>query len=200
MAESFVKRKSPIALLLVDVVNHFEFEDGSKILPHALAIAPNLARLRKRARKAGVPVIYVNDNFGQWRSDARKLLAHCLRPDCAGKPFVEAIRPDEDDYCVLKPMHSAFYQTPLEALLRHLGTHELVLAGIATNSCVLCTAHDAKVREFKITVVSDCCAARSNGEHKRALDHIRDMTDARVITLASLSFARPRNAGGGHAR
>ena len=196
MAESHVKHKSPIALLLIDVVNHFEFEDGPAILRHALPIAPNLARLKKRARSAGVPVIYVNDNFGRWRSDARKVVAHCLRPECAGKPFVEAICPDEDDYCVLKPMHSAFYQTPLEALLRHLGAHELVLAGIATNSCVLCTVHDAKMRDFKVTVVSDCCAARSEKEHKQAIAHIHDMADARVITLASLSFAKPANAGG----
>ena len=98
------------------------------------------------------PVVYVNDNFGQWKSDAGKLLAHCLRTDCAGKPFVEAIQPDEQDYCVLKPMHSAFFQTPLELLLRHLGTSSIILAGIATNSCILCTAHDARMRDFKVTV------------------------------------------------
>src|SRR5947207_1474717 len=87
------------------------------------------------------PVVYVNDNFGQWRSDAGKLLAHCLRTDCAGKPFVEAVQPDEQDYCVLKPMHSAFFQTPLDLLLQQLGASSIILAGIATNSCILCTAH-----------------------------------------------------------
>ncbi len=86
------------------------------------------------------------------------------------------------------------------ALLRHLGAHELVLAGITTNSCVLCTAHDAKMRDLKMTVVSDCCAARSEKEHKQAIAQIRDMVDACVVTLASLSFARSRNAEGGHAR
>src|SRR5207237_8692034 len=98
--------------------------------------------------------------FGQWKSDAGKLLAHCLRTDCAGKPFVETIQPDEQDYCVLKPMHSAFFQTPLDLLLRHLGASSIILAGIATNSRILCTAHDAKMREIKVTEVSDFCAAR----------------------------------------
>src|SRR6187549_488282 len=98
-----VRHKSGLALVLVDVVNHFEFPDGKSILRQALAIAPGLARLKKRARKAGIPAIYVNDNFGQWRSDQSKLLKYCLRPEAAGRPFVEQLRPDDKDYFVLKP-------------------------------------------------------------------------------------------------
>ena len=197
MGHKIVRHRSPVVLLLVDVVNHFEFPDGEAILKNALQIAPRLARLKKRARDSNIPVVYVNDNFGQWRSDAGKLLAHCLRTDCAGKPFVEAIQPDEQDYCVLKPMHSAFFQTPLDLLLRHLGASSIILAGITTNSCILCTAHDANMREFKVTVVSDCCAARSAREHNEAIENIREMADARVVTLSSL---RLRTSKGGHGR
>src|SRR3977135_4047478 len=135
--------KSSVALLLIDVINHFEFPDGARLLRNALPVAPRLARLKERARQAGIPTIYVNDNFGQWRSDARRLVDYCLRRQAGGKPFVETIRPDKDDYFVLKPMHSAFYQTPLEVLLRYLGTSSLIVCGLATNSCVVCTAHDA---------------------------------------------------------
>jgi nicotinamidase-related amidase len=195
MGNKNVRHKSPVALVLVDVVNHFEFLDGDKILKNALPIAPRLARLKKMALESNVPVIYVNDNFGQWRSDAGKLLAHCLRSGCAGKPFVEAIQPDEKDYSVLKPMHSAFYQTPLHLLLHHLGASSVVLAGLATNSCILCTAHDANMRDFKVTVVSDCCAARTAREHKNAIENIREMADARIVTLQSLRFS---NFRGGH--
>jgi nicotinamidase-related amidase len=183
---NYVRHKSSVALVLVDVVNHFEFPDGEKILRNALAIAPRLARLKQRARAANVPVIYVNDNFGQWRSDAGKLLAYCIRTRCAGKPFVEIVRPDQDDYSILKPMHSAFYQTPLDLLLDHLGTSFLVLAGLTTNSCILCTTHDANMRDFDVTVVSDCCAARTTREHKQAIENIREMAGARIVTLASL--------------
>jgi hypothetical protein len=118
MPDTLARHKSPAALILVDVINHFEFPDGQRILRHALPIAPRLTRLKARARKAGIPCIYVNDNFGQWRSDAAKLVAYCLRPESAGRKFVEALRPGVDDYFVLKPMHSAFFQTPLEILLR----------------------------------------------------------------------------------
>jgi nicotinamidase-related amidase len=175
-----------VAVLLVDVVNHFEFPDGKRILRNALPIGARLAQLKQLATNADIPVIYVNDNFGQWRSDASKLLAYCLKPKCPGKSFVERIKPSDDDYCILKPMHSAFYQTPLDVLLRHLGVSSLIVAGLTTNSCILCTAHDANMRDLKVTVVSDCCAARTARDHKEAIANIKLIADARVVKLASL--------------
>jgi nicotinamidase-related amidase len=180
-----VRHKSRVALLLVDVINHFEFPDGSETLHRALPIAPPLARLKRRARAAGVPTIYVNDNFGQWRSDAKKLLQYCLRPEAAGLHFVEQLQPDDEDYFVLKPMHSAFYQTPLDLLLQELGASSIILSGLATNSCILCTAHDANMRHFKVIVPGDCCAARTAREHRQALEHIASMAGGKVVSSSS---------------
>jgi nicotinamidase-related amidase len=177
---------SPAVLVLIDVINHFEFPEGESVLRHALSIAPKLARLKNRARAAGMSTVYVNDNFGQWRSDASRLLDYCVRPEAIGKAFVEQIQPDKNDYFVLKPMHSGFYQTPLEVLLRYLDASSLVLCGLATNSCIVCTAHDAKMREFRLYVPSDCSAARSIKEHKQAIEHIQRMIDAKVTPSGSL--------------
>jgi nicotinamidase-related amidase len=174
---------------LIDVINHFEFPDGKQMLAQALPIAPRLARLKERVRAAGMSIVYVNDNFGQWRSDQSKLLEYCLRPQAIGSKFVEQIRPDKEDYFVLKPRHSAFYQTPLEILLAHLGASSLVLCGLATNSCVVCTAHDAKMRNFDLFVPSDCSAALTAREHKRAIEHMRTMTDATTTSSASLRLS-----------
>ncbi len=162
---------SPAVLLLIDVINHFEYPDGDRILRQALPLAPRLARLKKRARIAGISTIYVNDNFGQWRSDVRSLLSYCTRPAASGKVFVEQIRPEPDDYFVLKPMHSGFYQTPLEALLRYLRASTLILAGLTTNSCVVCTAHDARMRGFRLVIPNDGATARTTQEHRRAIEH-----------------------------
>jgi nicotinamidase-related amidase len=192
MPPRHVRHKSSLALLLIDVINHFEFPEGRSILRQALAIAPSLARLKARARKAGIPTIYVNDNFGQWRSDTAKLLKHALRPEAIGRSFVEQLRPDGEDYFVLKPMHSAFYQTPLDLLLRDLGASSIILSGLATNSCILCTAHDANMRDIKIIVPPDCCAARTAREHKQALQHIGAMADAKVVKSSSLRLERFR--------
>lgn len=181
--------RSSTVLLLIDVINHFEFPDGEQMLAQALPIAPRLARLKERVRAAGMSIVYVNDNFGQWRSDQSKLLEYCLRPEAIGRKFVEQVRPAKDDYFVLKPRHSAFYQTPLEILLAHLRASSLILCGLATNSCVVCTAHDAKMRNFDLFVPSDCSAALTAREHKRAIEHMRAMTDATTTSSASLRLS-----------
>lgn len=190
MPSENVLHKSGTAILLVDVINHFEFPDGSRLLRQAEPIASRIARLKARARNVNIPVIYVNDNFGQWRSDAKTLLQYCVRPDAAGRHFVEAVRPAKDDYFVLKPMHSAFYQSPLEILLRDLQASTLILAGLATHSCIACTAHDAEMRYFKVIVASDCCAARSVAEHRRALQQIKAMGHAKILTSQKLHLSR----------
>jgi nicotinamidase-related amidase len=107
-----------------------------------------------------------------------------------GQGICRAAPADPEDYFVLKPMHSAFYQTPLDLLLRHLGVSSLILAGLATNSCILCTAHDANMRELKIIVPSDCCAARTPREHIQAVENIRSMAGAKVLSFASLRFQK----------
>lgn len=193
--DSPTRHRSAAALLLVDVINHFEFPEGDALLKHALPMAPRLAKLKARCRAAGIPAIYVNDNFGQWRSDARSLVAHCLESSCAGREFVEQLPPDNEDYFVLKPMHSGFFQTPLEVLLRYLGASRLILTGLATNSCVLCTAHDARMRDFSIYVPSDCCAARTRREHDQAISHVKEMAGASIVPSSNLRLGSL--AGGG---
>jgi nicotinamidase-related amidase len=188
MAKKHVRHRSSVALLLIDVLNHFEFPDGKQLLRNSLPLVPRLVQLKKRARRRNVPVIYVNDNFGQWRSEVSALVAYCTRMHCIGQPFVQPLLRDRSDYCVLKPMHSGFYQSPLHLLLRQLGASSIILAGLATNICILCTAHDANMRDFEVTVVSDCCAARSRLEHEEAIGNIRDMARARVVTLRTLRF------------
>jgi len=185
-----VQHKSAQVLLFVDVINHFEFPDGEKVLQQALPIAPKLQALKKRARRAKIPVVYVNDNFGQWRSDAGMLVKYCLRNQAPGRTFVEKIAPDEQDYFVLKPMHSAFYQTPLDVLLRYFEASTLILCGISTCSCVLCTANDAKMRDLNVIVPADCCASRTVQEHKRALNQLEDSASSRVVASKSIRLKR----------
>ena len=190
MPDSNNQNQSPTALLLIDVINHFEYPDSDKLLAEALPIAPHIADLKRRARAAGLPVIYVNDNFGQWRSDASKVLAYCLRPEAPSTAFVEQLRPDDEDYFILKPMHSGFYQTPLELLLKHLGVTTLILSGIATNSCIQYTAHDAKMRNFKIFVPPDCSAARTREEHDQAIRHMQSMASADITPSPDLRLEK----------
>ncbi len=164
-----VPDKAEVALLLIDVINDLEFIDGEELLRHALPMSERLAGLKRRAKAAGVPVVYVNDNFGKWQSDFKKILAHCLEDDVRGKPLAERLRPDEDDYFVLKPKHSGFFSTTLDILLDYLGVKTLVLTGLTGDICVLFTAHDAYMRDFNLVVPSDCIASTDSGENDYTL-------------------------------
>jgi nicotinamidase-related amidase len=100
--------KSKVVLLLIDVINDLEFPGGEELFRHALPMARRIAALKRRAQDARIPVVYVNDNFGRWRSDFGAQVDHCLNDDVRGRPLVEILRPDEDDYFVLKPKHRGF--------------------------------------------------------------------------------------------
>lgn len=177
------------ALLLIDVINDFEFPRGDELFTQALPIAPKIAELKQRARAVGVPAVYVNDNFGRWQSNFDQLVQRCLRNGVRGQPFVEQLIPDPNqDYFVLKPKHSAFFQTPLELLLKHFGAHRLILAGVSTNSCILFTASDAYMRDMELIVPSDCVAACNAGEHDPALEQMKCTMKATVLPSSEIDF------------
>ena len=175
-----VPDQSAVCLLIIDMINPFTFEGAEKMLPAAAAAAQQIAVLKERMKATTLPVIYVNDNFGKWQSDFRKLVERCLSGSCRGKQIAEILRPHDDDYFVLKPKHSGFFATPLELLLQFLGAHRLILTGIAGNSCVMYTASDAHMREFKLTVPSDCIASVTPEDNRIALDHMKRMLKADI--------------------
>jgi nicotinamidase-related amidase len=183
-----VPDQSAAALLLIDVVNDFEFEGGDALLELALPVGKNIANLKRLAKEAGIPAIYVNDNFGKWQSDLNKIVSHCLDDGVRGEPFVRLVLPEEDDYFVLKPKHSGFYCTSLELLLEHLGAKSLILAGIAGNNCVLFTANDAYMRDFKLLVPSDCSVSPTQQDNKNALKQMEKVLKADIRPAGELNL------------
>lgn len=181
--------ESRAALLVIDMINAFDFEGAQAMFPRVLAAAKATAALKKRARQARVPVVYVNDNFGKWRSDFRTLLAHCLQGNERAKAVAELLKPDEDDYFVLKPKHSGFQFTTLDVLLQHLGAETLVLTGVAGNFCVLFTAHDAYMRDFHLVVPRDCVASQTPDDDRYALEHMATVTKADTRPSSDIDFA-----------
>ena len=173
------------ALLLIDLINDLEFDGGDKLLGNALPMASALAALKRHAKAAGIPAIYVNDNFGRWRSDFRKLVQYCLDNSVRGRPVVRQLVPEEDDYFVLKPKHSAFFQTNLEILLKYLGVTTLILTGMAGDICVLFSANDAYMRDLGIIVPPDCIASEDVERNLQALSLMQRVLKADTTTLSS---------------
>ena len=183
------RQKSPIALLIIDVINDMDFPGGEKLARLALPMARNIAALKSRAKEAGIAAIYVNDNFGRWQSDFRKQVTHCMREGGRGREVARILKPEEDDYFVLKPKSSAFFDTTLETLLRHLGTKTVILTGLAADVCILFTAHDAHLRDFEIIVPSDCVASNTKAETNAALKHLKKATGASVRLSRNIPFS-----------
>lgn len=182
----------PVALMLVDVINDMEYEGGERIFPAALAAAERIAALKRQAKQLGIPVIYANDNFGRWRSDFREVVQHCLEDGVRGEPVVQMLQPEEDDYFVLKPKHSAFFATTLDLLLDYLGTQRLIMVGFSGDICVLLSAADAYLRDFQVNVPADCIASIAEEYHHRGLSYMRRVLDVDTTPSTELDLARIR--------
>jgi nicotinamidase-related amidase len=186
--------KCAVTLVLVDVINPLDFPDADKLLRHATPAAERLADLKKRARKVGVPVVYANDNFGRWRSDLSAVVERCLESNCKGRPLAELLRPERDDYFVLKPKHSAFFATTMDTLLRYLGTRVVVLGGFAADICVLFTANDAYMRDLKLMIPADGVASNEPGDRDAALALMRRVLKAETPAAAEIDFEKLKAA------
>jgi nicotinamidase-related amidase len=168
------------ALLMIDFINLFDFDDAAALAPRAIRAARATARLKARARAAGVRCIYANDNFGNWTSEFTALARKCLKRPGPAATIARLLEPQERDLSVLKPRHSAFYGTPLGFLLDDLRVTHLVITGIAADQCVFATAQDAYVRQYRVWVPADCVAASSPGYEKSALAQMARTLKART--------------------
>lgn len=163
------------ALLLIDVFSHFRFEDGPALAQAQWKAAPSVAAAAAACRRRGVPVIYCNDNFGRWHETWHEVLAFTSNEGVpASAELLALLHPQPRDIVLLKSRHSAFFHTQLMPLLEHLQVRHLALGGASTDACVFCSAIDAHVRGFQVTVLSDAVTAATEERNQRALDHMRD--------------------------
>ncbi len=168
-------------LLLVDVVNSFRHEDGERLATSFRARFPALRALVRAAREADVPLVYANDNWGVWDSDAPRLVAEA-RKGLAGD-LVDEIAPREGDRIVVKPRYSAFKASPLRLILEELGATRILLAGTATEMCVTQTAIDARDLGLKVSVVAEACSSVNAGNEKLALAYLERVAGAWLQTV-----------------
>lgn len=186
----FAPDACPAALLLIDWINDLEFTGGKKLLKPAIRAADRVAALKKRARDAGIPVIYANDNFGRWRSNFGDVVQHCLSDEVTGRPLALRLTPGPEDYFVLKPKHSAFFSTTLDTLLEYLQVERLILTGLTADMCVLITAVDAHMRDFEIYAPRDCTASVSPATTRAALQYMTRVPEVNTTTSAKLDLRK----------
>jgi nicotinamidase-related amidase len=167
------------ALLLVDVINDFGHEDGDALLASFRERHEGLVQALEQARGRDLPVIYANDNFGVWDGDARRLVRHAVQ-EGRGGGLVEAIAPAEGDRFVVKPRYSAFDHTPLVLVLRELGVERILIAGAATEMCVVQSAIDARELGFQVSILPDACSSVDEEHERLALRYAEEVVGARL--------------------
>lgn len=175
-----------IALVILDMINCFDFEGGDRLATRAEQAANAILTLRNQADAAKCPVIYVNDNFGEWHSEASKLVQKAIDADSL---TARLLRPRDYDYFIIKPQYSGFYSTNLGVLLPRLGVRRLILTGIAADMCVLFTAADAAMRDYALWVPSNAIAAEDQDKHDAALGIMERATKAEVRPTVDLKLA-----------
>ncbi|WP_260146563.1 isochorismatase family cysteine hydrolase [Streptomyces sp. 2132.2] len=174
------------ALIVIDMLNTYEHEDAEALVRSVREALPGVGALLRRARDAGAPVVYVNDNFGRWRSHHGEILEAAL----AGRysDLVEPIAPDEESLFVVKARHSVFYETPLAYLLGQLDVRRVVLCGQVTEQCVLYSALDAHIRHLEVVVAVDAVAHIDAGLAEAALRMMERNMSAELRPSGEIPF------------
>ena len=147
---------SRTAVIVIDMINAYDFPDAEKVVPSAEKALPAIRQLIDQAPDKDMPVIYVNDNFGHWRSNRDDLVEEALEGE--RRHLVTPIKPSDDSLFVVKARHSIFYQTPLEYLLNQEDVGRVILTGQVTEQCILYSALDAYIRHFEVHVPRDAVA------------------------------------------
>jgi len=175
------------ALLLVDLIATFEHDDGEALLASFRKRQTAMVAALERARGAGVPVVYANDNVGIWDGDAPALVRRALAGP--GGDVLRPLVPREGERFVVKPRYSAFDHTPLDLILRDLEVERILLAGAATEMCVVQTAIAAREIGFKVSVLTNACATTDERLERLSFVYLEEVVGARLEQATSRADA-----------
>jgi nicotinamidase-related amidase len=184
---------SKTALVVVDMLNRYEHEDAQPLIASVRRALPAMGRLLERAHEAGTPIVYVNDNYGDWSAGRAELSERAL--DGAVPPLVEPILPEQEVAFLVKARHSVFFETQLDYMLRHKGVGRIVLIGQVTEQCILYSALDAYVRHYSIVIPRDAVAHIHEDLAEAALRMMEVNMAAEITTAADCALGQSSSAG-----
>jgi len=174
------------ALLIIDMINCFDFAGAEKLRLQARRLIEPILKLRTEMDELEAPTIYVNDNFGEWHSEKSKLVHRALG---RAADIVGPLAPRDKDYFIIKPQFSGFYATNLPLLLPKLGASRLIVTGVATDICVLFTAADAHMRDYALWVPEDAVAAELKKRSRGSLEIMQAHMGAEIAPTSKLTSA-----------
>ena len=173
------------ALLVIDMQKHFldgkqDFFKGLYQQVIENNVIEKTLNVLDQARKARLPVLHIITGHRADRSDVVPTITDM---DVAGRlpllaentpagEIVDELKPFPDEAVVFKRRHGAFYQTDLELLLRTRSADTLLFAGVLTDACVATTVSEARMRDYHVIVISDCCASSTHERHAYFIENM----------------------------
>lgn len=180
----FSIKKDSCALLVIDMQDEFVKPGWSPFwVPEATRRVPKIKELISFCRNKKIPVIYTVYSKTHQYLDRPKIIPFMpVRfPDKSidissyftkGNVWHE-IAPKKDEITIHKPSYGAFYDTPLETILKNLEKDTVIICGTLTNYCCSTTARQAFERSFKVIFGSDTTAAHFQELHENELKVLR---------------------------
>lgn len=169
------------ALLVIDLLEDFVYEGGKLYIGKAAKkVLPEAKKAIEKARSENIPVFFVCDNHREDDAEFDMFPPHCIRSS-KGAQIARELGQKPEDYIIYKRRYSAFFGTDLDLTLRELGVKELILVGVCTNICVLYTAADARMLNYKISVLKDAVASFDEKAHEFALKELQNTLGAQII-------------------
>lgn len=166
------------ALLIIDMLKDFVYDNAPLRVPKAKEIIPNIQKEIERARREGIPVIYVCDSHKPDDPEFKVWPPHAIE-GTEGAEVIDELKPQKDDILVCKSTYSGFYKTELEEILKREGVDTLIITGVLTNICVLYTAVDGLMRGYEVIIPDGCVIGVNDEDHRFALRQIREVLKPR---------------------
>jgi len=182
---------SSSAIIVVDMLNDFVKPEGALVVPCAADLVPKQAQLLKAARESGMSVVYLADRHQPNDPEFKMWPPHAV-VGTWGSEVIEELAPAENERVIPKRRYSGFYGTDLDLTLREASVSTVVLVGVLTDICVMYTSADASARGYRVIVVTDATGSVSDERHKFALEHMREVHGASLVTSAELLKAIAR--------
>lgn len=167
------------AIIVVDMIN--DFVTGKLGSPRAQRIVPNIAKLLKKAREQGIPIIYLRDAHTPSDREMDIWGEHAMKGTEASE-IVPELKPQKNDIVIEKRWYSGFVGTELPSVLKKLGVDTLVIVGVSTDICVQNNVGHAYFSGYRTIVPQDCTASIDENAQEQAIKYMKSIYGAEITS------------------
>ena len=172
----------PNTVLVIDMVNGF-LEPGHNLYcgDDSRQIIPKIYELLDRERTAGSEILIISDHHDRYDLEFEMFPIHCVKGTDEPNVIPELVEFVSETKEIAKNRYSGFFNTELETRLLARAPDKIIICGVCTDICVMHTASDARNRDYKVEVPSDCVASFDTNAHEWALSHLKTILGVTVL-------------------